>query len=55
VVHDPKAVATLRDHVLEIHDDFAEHLTALKSGEAALEIGEWNLGVDDGRHAGSNF
>src|SRR5581483_6858009 len=30
----------------EIHDDFAENLAAFQTGEAALELGKRNLGID---------
>src|ERR1700674_1801884 len=38
--------ATFRDHALEIHDHLAEHLAGFEALEAALEVGERDLGIN---------
>src|SRR5262245_37522906 len=48
-------VLTFQGYALEIHDHLAENLSAFQSGEAALKIGEWHLGIDDRCHARSNL
>src|SRR5262249_31742666 len=39
----------------ERNDDLAEHLAALQSRQAALEVGERHLGVDHRPHAGGHL
>src|SRR5439155_26595239 len=39
----------------ELHNDLAEHLPAFEPCEAALELGQRDLGIDHGRDAGRHL
>src|SRR5690349_21688980 len=39
----------------KLHDDFAEYLTAFKARQATLKICQFNFGIDNRSHSGSDF
>src|SRR5262249_17311942 len=39
----------------KLHNDFAEHLTTFKARQAALEICQFNFGIDNRSHSSGDF